>query len=52
MTPQNDAQTNNNPQDSQDDKTIRLKRCPKHGTLYMPEEGCPDCAKEKGAAAS
>ncbi len=52
MTPQDNGHTGDKPQDSQDAKTVRMKRCPKHGTLHMPEEGCPDCAKEKGATAA
>jgi hypothetical protein len=32
-----------------DGKTVILQRCPIHGTLFMPKEGCPDCAKEKAA---
>lgn len=35
-----------------DGKTVILQRCPKHGIAFLPKEGCPECAKEKEAAAS
>ncbi len=50
MTPTDNQQTDNKPTDSKADKTVKLQRCPKHGTLYLPNEGCPECAKEKSAA--
>lgn len=50
MTPPDNKQTDNKSGDSKDDKTVVLQRCPKHGTLYMPNEGCPECAKENSAA--
>ena len=51
MTPQDNEQTNNKSQNSQDDKTVILQRCSKHGTIYMPNERCPECEKEKGTPA-
>ncbi|MHB1115638.1 hypothetical protein [Sideroxydans sp.] len=35
-----------------DGKTVILQRCPKHGIVFLPSEGCPECAKEKEAAGS
>ena len=35
-----------------DGKTVILQRCPKHGIVFLPSEGCPECAKEKEAARS
>lgn len=32
-----------------DGKTIIMMRCPKHGTVYLPSESCPECAKERAA---
>jgi len=52
MTPPDNEQTAKKSGDSKDDKTVRIKRCPKHGTLYMPDEGCPECAKERIASGS
>ncbi len=49
MTPPDNEQTNK-PRDSKDEKTLKLQRCPKHGTLYMPNEGCPECEKEKSTS--
>lgn len=49
MTPPDNEQTNKK-SNSKDDKTVVLQRCPKHATLYMPNEGCPECAKEKNAS--
>ena len=39
-------------QGEHDGKTLILQRCPKHGIAFLPSEGCPECAKEKDAAAS
>jgi len=35
-----------------DGKTVILQRCPKHEIVFLPSEGCPECAKEKEAAGS
>ncbi len=49
MTPTDNEQTGS-PKDSGNDKTVKLQRCPKHGTLFLPSEGCPECEKEKKAS--
>ncbi len=49
MTPPDDKQTTNKSKDSDTDKTIKLQRCPTHGTLFLPSEGCPECEKDKKA---
>jgi uncharacterized OB-fold protein len=51
MTPPDNEQTNTESSDPKDEKTVILQRCPKHGTLYMPNEGCPECEKEKSTSA-
>ncbi len=48
MTQPDNEPTNNKSQKSKEDKTVILQRCPKHGTVYMPNEHCPECEKEKG----
>ncbi len=52
MTPADDKQTNNKPKAPDTDKTVVLQRCAKHGTVFMPDEGCPECQKEKNAPKS
>lgn len=32
---------------AENEKTVILQRCSKHGVAYMANEGCPECAKEK-----
>ncbi len=49
MTP--DKEPTDKPRDSKDEKTVKLQRCPKHGTLHMPNEECPECEKERKASA-
>jgi uncharacterized OB-fold protein len=49
MTPPDDKQTTNKSKDSDTDKTVILQRCAKHGTVFMPDEGCPECKKENSA---
>lgn len=51
MAPPDNEQTNNRSSGSDNDKTVILQRCPKHGTTFMPSEGCPECEKEKKASA-
>ena len=46
-TPDNNDQTGSNPKRSGHDDTVILMRCPKHGIAFMPNEGCPECEKEK-----
>ncbi len=52
MTPADDKQTPNKPKAPDTDKTVVLQRCAKHGTVFMPDEGCPECQKEKNAPKS
>lgn len=33
-----------------DGKTVILQRCPVHDIVFLPSEGCPECAKEQEAA--
>lgn len=33
-----------------DGKTVILQRCPVHNIVFLPSEGCPECAKEQEAA--
>lgn len=49
-TPDND-QSGNNSGKSKHEDTVILQRCAKHGVAYMPQEGCPECEKEKNAPA-
>ncbi|MBK9160112.1 MAG: hypothetical protein IPM27_00830 [Nitrosomonadales bacterium] len=49
MTPPENEQPDNKPADDDHEKTVQLKRCPKHGLPYLPSEGCPECNKEKNA---
>ena len=49
-TPDND-QTDNSSKSSGHEETVILQRCAKHGIPYMPQEGCPECEKEKGSPA-
>lgn len=37
--------------DSENEKTVVLLRCPKHRTVHMPDERCPECEKEEKASA-
>ena len=50
MTPPDNEQADERSVDSNNEKTVILQRCPKHGTVYLPNEGCPECEKEKKAA--
>lgn len=51
MTTPDDNQTGNKSEESANDKTVILQRCPKHGIAFMANEGCPECEKEKGSSA-
>ena len=51
MTTPDNNQSDSNTKNSEQDKTVILQRCAKHGTVYMPQEGCPECEKEKGSSA-
>ncbi len=48
----NNEKTGNKPKDAADDKTVKIQRCPKHGTFFLPEEGCPECKKEGKVSAA
>lgn len=50
MTPPDAEQNDNKSRDSALEKTVILQRCPKHGIVYMANEECPECAKEKNAS--
>ncbi len=52
MMPPNNENTTNNPKASRDEKTVKIQRCPKHHTFFLPDEGCPECAKEKKSSGS
>jgi hypothetical protein len=52
MTPPNDDSIIISEEGEHDGKTVILQRCPKHDTLFLPSEGCPECAKEKDTADS
>jgi hypothetical protein len=51
MTPPDNEQTDNEIRDSEHEKTVILMRCEKHDLVYMENEGCPECEKEKSGAA-
>ena len=46
MTPSNDNQPGNNPDNQEFLRTVKLMRCQKHGVSYYAGENCPECAKE------
>ncbi len=50
MTPPNDEQADTRQDDPDFDKTVNLLHCSKHDITYLETEGCPECAKEKGAS--
>ncbi|GAB1233398.1 hypothetical protein [Ferrigenium sp. UT5] len=52
MSPSDHDQKATPPEGDHDGKTVILQRCPKHGTLFMPGEVCPACAKEKTSSGS
>jgi hypothetical protein len=52
MTPPDDDSIIIREEGEHDGKTVILQRCPKHNIVFLPSEGCPECAKEKAAAGS
>lgn len=50
--PINSEKTGNKQKDSGNDKTVKIQRCPKHRTFFLPDEGCPECAKEVKSSGS
>lgn len=50
MAPPDNEQTENKSSDSENEKTVILMRCDKHGITYMANEACPECEKEKAAS--
>jgi|GEM_PF-4652887 hypothetical protein len=50
MTPPDNDQTDNQTCNSEHEKTVILIRCEKHDLVYMANEGCPECEKEKSGA--
>ena len=52
MTPPNDDSIIISEEGEHDGKTVILQRCPKHDLVFLPSEGCPECAKEKDTADS
>ena len=51
MAPPDEKQPTDKPEESETDKTVILLRCDKHGTVFMMDEECPECKKEKDASA-
>ena len=47
MTPPDNEQADSKTRDSELEKTVILMRCAKHSLVYMENEGCPECEKEK-----
>jgi len=51
MTPPDNEQTEKKSGDAEFERTVTLLRCEKHTLVYMANEGCPECEKEKDATA-
>jgi len=49
MTPPDNEQTESKSSDKEYERTATLFRCEKHDLVYMENETCPECEKEKGA---
>ena len=52
MTTSDNESSGNNSKKSGHEDTVILQRCAKHGIPYMPQEGCPECEKEKNSSIS
>lgn len=51
MAPPDEKQPTDKSEESKNDTTVILMRCPKHGIAFMMDEECPECQKEKDASA-